>query len=81
MARSISTRLALLFAFIMVSTLLLGAIALWQEMQGTRLADENARNLREVAAIERINGCIELRELQEPNLQRWLGGQTKLAAR
>jgi aminopeptidase N/puromycin-sensitive aminopeptidase len=28
-------------------------------------------------AIERINGCIELRKLQEPNLQRWLAGQAK----
>ena len=26
-------------------------------------------------AIERINGCIELRKLQEPNLQRWLATQ------
>ena len=32
-------------------------------------------------AIERINGCIELRKLQEPNLKRWLGEQTNLAAR
>ncbi len=23
-------------------------------------------------AIERINGCIELRKLQEPNLKKWL---------
>jgi aminopeptidase N len=28
-------------------------------------------------AIERINGCIELRKLQEPNLQRWLAAHTK----
>jgi aminopeptidase N/puromycin-sensitive aminopeptidase len=28
-------------------------------------------------AIERINGCIELRKLQEPNLQHWLAAQTK----
>ncbi len=32
-------------------------------------------------AIERINGCIELRKLQEPNLQRWLAAQSNLAAR
>jgi hypothetical protein len=32
-------------------------------------------------AIERINGCIELRKLQEPNLQRWLATQSNLAAR
>jgi aminopeptidase N len=32
-------------------------------------------------AIERINGCIELRKLQEPNLQRWLSEQANLAAR
>jgi aminopeptidase N/puromycin-sensitive aminopeptidase len=23
-------------------------------------------------AIDRINGCVELRRLQEPNLQKWL---------
>jgi aminopeptidase N/puromycin-sensitive aminopeptidase len=32
-------------------------------------------------AIERIDGCIELRKLQEPNLERWLAEQSKLAAR
>jgi aminopeptidase N len=32
-------------------------------------------------AIERINGCIELRKLQEANLQRWLAAQVNLAAR
>ena len=28
-------------------------------------------------AIERIDGCIELRKLQEPNLQQWLSTQPK----
>ena len=28
-------------------------------------------------AVERINGCIELRSLQEPNLQQWLAKQPK----
>jgi aminopeptidase N/puromycin-sensitive aminopeptidase len=28
-------------------------------------------------AIERINGCIELRTLQEPNLKQWLAAQPK----
>ncbi|HEX9201734.1 MAG TPA: ERAP1-like C-terminal domain-containing protein, partial [Acidobacteriaceae bacterium] len=28
-------------------------------------------------AIEKIDGCIELRKLQEPNLQKWLATQTK----
>jgi aminopeptidase N/puromycin-sensitive aminopeptidase len=28
-------------------------------------------------ALERIDGCIELRTLQEPNLQHWLAAQTK----
>jgi aminopeptidase N/puromycin-sensitive aminopeptidase len=28
-------------------------------------------------AIERINGCIELRTLQEPNLKQWLAAQSK----
>jgi aminopeptidase N/puromycin-sensitive aminopeptidase len=28
-------------------------------------------------AIERIDGCIELRSLQEPNLKQWLGAQPK----
>ncbi|HEY1897434.1 MAG TPA: M1 family metallopeptidase [Terracidiphilus sp.] len=28
-------------------------------------------------AIERINGCIELRKLQEPNLESWLAAQAK----
>jgi aminopeptidase N/puromycin-sensitive aminopeptidase len=32
-------------------------------------------------AIERINGCIELRKLQEPNLKHWLAAQGNLAAR
>jgi methyl-accepting chemotaxis protein len=58
MLRSISSRLALVFIFIMISTLMLGVLALWQETQGARLTQENARNLREVAAIERINGLI-----------------------
>jgi hypothetical protein len=29
-------------------------------------------------AIESINGCIELRSLQELNLERWLAAQPKL---
>jgi aminopeptidase N/puromycin-sensitive aminopeptidase len=32
-------------------------------------------------AIERINGCIEFRKLQEPNLKSWLAAQSNLAAR
>jgi aminopeptidase N len=32
-------------------------------------------------AIERINGCIELRQLQEANLRNWLATQSNLAAR
>jgi aminopeptidase N/puromycin-sensitive aminopeptidase len=28
-------------------------------------------------AIERIDGCIELRTLQEPNLKQWLAAQVK----
>ena len=28
-------------------------------------------------AIERIDGCIELRSLQEPNLKQWLAAQPK----
>jgi aminopeptidase N/puromycin-sensitive aminopeptidase len=28
-------------------------------------------------AIEHINGCIELRALQEPNLKQWLATQPK----
>ncbi|MGB8847893.1 MAG: M1 family aminopeptidase, partial [Terracidiphilus sp.] len=28
-------------------------------------------------ALERINGCIELRRLQEPNLKQWLAAQTQ----
>jgi aminopeptidase N len=28
-------------------------------------------------AVERINGCIEFRHLQEPNLQKWLSAQAK----
>jgi aminopeptidase N/puromycin-sensitive aminopeptidase len=32
-------------------------------------------------AIERIDGCIELRKLQEPNLRHWLAAQSNLAAR
>jgi len=31
------------------------------------------RSLRH--AVERINGCIELRTLQEPNLKQWLATQ------
>ena len=29
-------------------------------------------------SIERINGCIELRGLQEPNLHNWLATQPKI---
>ncbi len=29
-------------------------------------------------AIERINGCIELRKLQEPKLKQWLAAQPGL---
>jgi hypothetical protein len=32
-------------------------------------------------AIERINGCIELRNLQEPQLDTWLATQPKLQAK
>ena len=28
-------------------------------------------------SIERIDGCVELRKLQEPNLQQWLATQPK----
>jgi aminopeptidase N/puromycin-sensitive aminopeptidase len=28
-------------------------------------------------AIEHINGCIELRALQEPNLKQWIAAQPK----
>jgi aminopeptidase N/puromycin-sensitive aminopeptidase len=28
-------------------------------------------------AIEHINGCIELRSLQQPNLDKWLAAQPK----
>jgi aminopeptidase N len=28
-------------------------------------------------ALERINGCVELRSLQEPKLEQWLSGRPK----
>ena len=28
-------------------------------------------------ALERIDGCIELRSLQEPNLKQWIAAQPK----
>jgi len=28
-------------------------------------------------ALERIDGCIEFRKLQEPNLKQWLAAQPK----
>jgi aminopeptidase N/puromycin-sensitive aminopeptidase len=28
-------------------------------------------------ALESIDGCVELRALQEPNLKKWLGAQPK----
>jgi hypothetical protein len=29
-------------------------------------------------AVEGINGCIELRKLQEPNLDAWIAAQPKM---
>jgi methyl-accepting chemotaxis protein len=58
MLRSISSRLALLFVLTILSTLLLGAVALWQETESARIANDNARNLRDVAAVERVNGLV-----------------------
>ncbi len=58
MLHSISARLALLFVFSMVSTIGLGAVALWQQSRQTFLASEIHRNLREVVATERIDGLI-----------------------
>jgi len=58
MLNSISSRLALLFVVILMSAFTLGANALWQESQDARLASESAGNMRQVAAVERINGLI-----------------------
>jgi methyl-accepting chemotaxis protein len=58
MFRSISSRLTLLFVIILGSTLVLGGVAIWQQWLGAKLANETARNLREVAAIERVNGLV-----------------------
>ena len=55
---SISSRLALLFSLIILSAMTLGGLALWQEAEEARLANDNARNLREVASIERVNGLV-----------------------
>ncbi|MDR3494328.1 MAG: methyl-accepting chemotaxis protein [Ancalomicrobiaceae bacterium] len=58
MAKSISTRLSLVFAVMMAAGLALGAIALWQESEIGKLEAMNTRNLRGAIAIERVNGLI-----------------------
>jgi methyl-accepting chemotaxis protein len=58
MLRSLSSRLTVLFALAVVSTFSLGLIAFVQQADLASTAQSNARNLREVANIERANGLI-----------------------
>ncbi len=44
----------------------------WFTTHKVASADQTARHV-----IERINGCIELRSLQEDNLKKWLATQPK----
>jgi aminopeptidase N/puromycin-sensitive aminopeptidase len=41
----------------------------------THKVPSSDRSLRH--ALERIDGCVELRNLQQPNLAKWLGAQLK----
>jgi methyl-accepting chemotaxis protein len=58
MLQSVSSRLTVLFALAVIATLSLGAIALYQQSELAKIAQANARNLREVSNIERANGLI-----------------------
>lgn len=58
MFRSLSTRLTVLFGLAVISTFVLGLIAFVQQANLASTAQSNARNLREVANIERANGLI-----------------------
>jgi|SRR6516225_6690862 hypothetical protein len=55
------------------------AITLTPDLKAATFAEHKvpASSVSLTHSIDRINGCIELRRLQEPNLQKWLLTQPK----
>jgi len=47
-----------------------------QAFYATHRVPDSDRALKH--AVESINGCIEMRQLQEPNLEKWMAGQGKM---
>ena len=63
-----------------VTAYIFNRAAWWKQAQRWVGDVRDGRNRWGQNAIERINGCIELRNLQEPQLKTWLASQPKSSA-